>query len=756
MLIALFCHVAFTQTAVRNNIPLITNNADTLSSAWTGGINNPVWGQIELNGDQFPDVVIFDSHDNTFIPMLNLGGIKPRYVFAPEYYEAFKNCNCEFWARFKDYDHDGDIDIFCGNSQDRITLYKNTSTDGRAFFNLEQAELEARYYSNPPTSLLSSKVFLPDFEDIDEDGDLDFITWFLQGGGSTVEYYENDGLDSFGNADTMVLRSESNCWGHFSENSFSGTISLDDTTFCGIGDFNPRLNGCFEKSGKRLPGPTSGTPKHIGGTNLLLDMDGDKVKELMLGDIGVSSIFYLHNCGNLDYAYIDTAYANFPAYDTPIDLFQNPALTYMDFDNDGIRDLMVGTYESGEEYTENVDPVMWYQNIGADDAPVFSFRQRGVLSDNMADVGRYTKPCFMDVNADGLLDMIVGHGGTFDRSDSSFSQGLILYENIGTTQRPAFKITDTDFLNTMQAPYQLPSPTAGDIDKDGDMDLLIGQLNGEIAMYENTAGAGHPATFTLAARAYQGIDVGEAASPFLQDMDKDGDMDLLVGHKSGSITYFRNTTFTNTPVYTFITDKWGFFSIQDKFGRQGLGRYAVPFLVDVDGDQELELLTGSESGEIQIYEGVATALLDTLRFAGTLLDFDFGAYSAPAIATLDSTGDMSYIIGTARGGFMLANSLPYVDITVSPITSIDQEIKHDDWGVHIFPNPTSSTYTISHTALSEKLQVQVFDGMGKMITKQQTLLSGSQEFTLQDYPTGMYYIRVSDETHSEIFRIIKK
>ena len=73
-------------------------------------------------------------------------------------------------------------------------------------------------------------------------------------------------------------------------------------------------------------------------------------------------------------------------------------------------------------------------------APVFSFRQQGVLSNQMEDAGRYTKPCFMDVNADGLLDLIVGNGGIFDRSDSSFTHSLRLFENVGSSDRPVFKL----------------------------------------------------------------------------------------------------------------------------------------------------------------------------------------------------------------------------------------------------------------------------------------------------------------------------
>ena len=94
----------------------------------------------------------------------------------------------------------------------------------------------------------------------------------------------------------------------------------------------PIANGCFDKGGKWDPTGTGVMEKHLGGTNLLIDMDGDNVFDLMTGDLGQANISYLHNCGRPDYAFMDTVIYDFPTYDTPIDLFQNVGLTYFDFE----------------------------------------------------------------------------------------------------------------------------------------------------------------------------------------------------------------------------------------------------------------------------------------------------------------------------------------------------------------------------------------------------------------------------------------
>ncbi|MFK7970049.1 MAG: T9SS type A sorting domain-containing protein [Bacteroidia bacterium] len=744
------------QLAVRNNIPVIINT-DTLKNAWGGGVNDPVWGQIELNGDGLPDLVMFDSWDNSFLPFINQGSSKPVYQFSPEHYQAFKNCKCEYWARFADYDHDGDLDLFCSNNSN-VSLYSNDPVDGRAVFNVVEASLEAEYFRPPNLNLFSSKVFLPDVKDIDGDGDLDFFTWpaFLR---NSPELYLNVGVDSFNNPDTMALKFITDCWGHFSENAGDGSIAIHDTINCPLGNFSPKDNGCLDKTGKALdPGePNTGREKHIGGTNLLIDMDGDEKFDLLLGDIGVPTITYLHNCGTEDYAYIDTAYIDFPAYDQPIELFSNPGLTYMDFNNDGISDLLIGTYEGGDEFSENKNPVMWYENIGAETAPVFQYRQRGQLTNQMEDLGRYAKPCLMDVNADGLLDMIVGTAGVYDRTDSSFSYSLQLYENVGSTDRAIFKLIDTDFLNTAANPFLFPSPTAGDVDKDGDLDILIGQQNGEIAFYENTAGMGQPATFTLQARAYKGLDAGVNASPLLYDFDGDQDMDLLVGNSLGEIVYYRNVSQTNAPDYFLVTTRWGYFGIQDRFGRQNNGENAVPIIMNVDSDPEPELVVGSQGGNVQIYEGVNNALLDTLRYSGDLLSgFDFGNFSAPVAAVLDSTGDMSFIVGVGRGGLMLANTLPYDEIEIDRVNSVEEDGVLPAWEVSVFPNPTDGAVTISRTGKPGSLQARVLDATGRTVMNLGALQMGNRRISLADVAPGVYFLQVQNEITTKTYRVVRK
>ncbi len=80
----------------------------------------------------------------------------------------------------------------------------------------------------------------------------------------------------------------------------------------------------------------------------------------------------------------------------------------------------------------------------------------------------------------------------------------------------------------------------GDMDNDGDKDMITGDEDGNLHYFRNDGGAGNPADFTISQPNYKGIDIGESAKPQIIDVNRDGLPDLLVGERSGTINYFEN------------------------------------------------------------------------------------------------------------------------------------------------------------------------------------------------------------------------
>ena len=69
------------------------------------------------------------------------------------------------------------------------------------------------------------------------------------------------------------------------------------------------------------------------------------------------------------------------------------------------------------------------------------------------------------------------------------------------------------------------APTLADMDNDGKLDLILGEIDGALLLYKNVGSAGAPAfsEVTGAGSPFDGIDVGDRSVPALGDLDGDGD-----------------------------------------------------------------------------------------------------------------------------------------------------------------------------------------------------------------------------------------
>src|SRR5205085_2376301 len=149
-----------------------------------------------------------------------------------------------------------------------------------------------------------------------------------------------------------------------------------------------------------------------------------------------------------------------------------------------------------------------------------------LLIDQMADVGEGAKVCFFDADADGLVDLMVGNRGYWNGLDTSgnpaYNSGIAFYKNTGTSMQPSFSLQNIDWMSLFSINVLSKHPAFGDLDDDGDADMIMGEEGGGIYYFENTGGPGNPALFVTPPIAnLLSIAPNKYAAPQLFDVNKD-------------------------------------------------------------------------------------------------------------------------------------------------------------------------------------------------------------------------------------------
>ncbi len=186
------------------------------------------------------------------------------------------------------------------------------------------------------------------------------------------------------------------------------------------------------------------------------------------------------------------------------------------------------------------------------------------------------------------------------------------------------------------------SPALADLENDGDLDLLTGMVSGDYGLFENIGAPNWPSFGTFFIKPGNIGPIGGNATPFLVDLDNDGDFDVFSGG-DGGLRYFENIG--NETVYAYGPE------IQSPFSIISPGGICKPYMTDIDDDGDMDLFVGATDGNIYFYENTGTA--NTPSFALSVTNpfglADVGLRSAPAFADIDSDGDMDALIGTKDG-----------------------------------------------------------------------------------------------------------
>ncbi len=696
----------FEQDITNSNIEVIKDGI-AQKYPWAGGLDYCHYSNIDLDLDGVDDLFIFDKTCNKILTFLQKGttGVSD-FEYAPEYEKVFESITPALygWVLLVDYDGDGRNDIFSSAPGGGI-VYRNVSTVSSGLsFELETTSLPSTLTYNGNTqasAVYASQADIPAIVDVDGDGDLDVLAFYL---GSCVRYYKNLCQETYGHSDSLFFKTVNVCYGNFEEANSTNVINLN--TCCSQQPDNPESVTAPERP------VIDNQDRHAGSTLLGLDLDADHMTDLIIGDISYNTLTMLMNGGTAPNTNVSMVSQdnNYPSYDTPVDLPIFPGAFYVDVNNDEIRDLLVSP--NSTTGANNFNGNWYYKNTGQDNFPDFEFQQDDFLQGNMIDYGTGALPVLFDHNGDGLKDLLVSIKAKYDETNGNYESKIAYYENTGTATNPQFTFVTDDYqnLSSLNGGSNLYFyPTFGDLDGDGDEEMLLGEYDGDIMIFDNIAGSGNPAVFSNGAVLTDNlgatINEGLLIVPKLVDMDRDGALDLVLGKRNGKLSYYRNTGNLTNYSFTLQTTTFGGVDVSEYWTIEGM---AVPEFIDIESTYHLVI--GSKSGYLHYYDDIEGNLNGNFDLVdSTLEDIYTGQYSAPAIADLDGDDKLEMILGNQRGGVGLFES---VDIATIGLEELDIEL-------NIYPNPAQKQFTIdlsqSSIQLYKKGQYSLIDITGRQV-----------------------------------------
>ena len=550
-----------------------------------GGFNLPRPHLVDIDGDGDLDLFV-QEYSNQVMFFEQVGtAAEPRYLWRTD---SYKDLEVGEWYHFADVDADADFDLLSEQRFSQIRFWRNNGGFDKPEFEFVTETL----LDTAGEVVFSDRQNIPKVGDIDCDGRLDLMLGRLEG---TITRYEADGVDDTGAPKFRHITD------NFQDIEIIGQV---------LGNNLPSLHGA--------------------NTMALEDIDGDGDLDLFWGDFFEPGLLYIENTGSCTTPSLRSEPEPFPLND-PIATSGYNAPAFGDIDGDVDNDLLVGVL--GGAYNANSTTIDNFLHLEQTAPNSFEVKTRRYVYN--IDLGSETFPSFADLDGDGDQDMLVGNK---IQPDDNLTGKLFRFENIGTPTEPKFILRG--IVPEFTGDYHF-APAFGDLDSDGDLDILMGTWRDELMLVINEGQVTEP-NWTIADPAIVKLTRGRNATPTLGDIDDDGDLDLFIGESSGDINFYRNDGGTDGPKFILV---------DDKYGGIDAGRRSVPTLVDIDTDGDLDLVVGSEAEGLKLYRNNGT-----VREASFVLDETFDVpvhpFSAPVFTDIDGDGDADLFVGGIGGGLL--------------------------------------------------------------------------------------------------------
>ncbi|MGY6562076.1 MAG: FG-GAP-like repeat-containing protein [Luteibaculaceae bacterium] len=722
------------------DIPVIIDN-EPLKMPWSGGLISPQFSLLDVNFDGIKDLVAFDRSADRVMVFL----VEPQENGAIQYtYTDVYNGNfppMANWMLLRDYNCDGIEDIFT-QTTGGIRVFKNTSQNGVLSFQMSYAQLNT-FVNFGGTNQFSQNLYvervdIPIIEDFDGNGKLDIIAYGLAG--TRAEYHKNTSTD----CEVLSFHLRNLCFGYFKESEMDNTLTLGSP--CSFNVINPGLSSppseLIHQYRNEQVTRGDGVERHVGTTLSAFDLNNDGKKEVFIGDIeffGINALFNSISTSGRDS--MISQVTNWPTNTAAINIPNFPATYFIDVDNDGITDLIASPNDRNA--SKNKDAIWHYKNTGTNTNPVFEFQTEKFLQGDMLDIGEDAKPYFFDYNDDGLMDLVVAGRGIFVE-EFAYLSTLWLFENTGTATQPEFTLISNDWLGLSNLNLQNLTPAFGDLNNNGNQDMILTDLFGNFSVYLNNPDAEGIANFSLSTPNLvdaNGAPVtgGLYSLPTLFDLDGDGLLDLLIGNRTGRIRYYRNTGSSTLPQFTLITTTLGGVDVREPTNIAGT---CAPFFFKNE-DGETQLIAGSESGRIFYFNNIDNNLTGNFtEVSSNWFNLKDGTRCFPYLLDIDNNGHLDLFLGLRGGGIKYFRG----GITLSANQPSEQRL---NLALKLYPNPIKSSQLLNIELPKNwqniPLQISLLSIDGQNVFEQRVSSgSGVVNMQLPNLASGLYLVRILD------------